>query len=135
MAKYDHGGGCPCGLYKECLDDCENQSFIRSDRLENQSFIRSDRLEKDEPYYKYVIVGEIVSIENSTKTTSLYSETYCVITVQDYYTNITKAFCAPCEAPEILRIGMAVLIHIEGNEISWYTLANMDFTSIWKIED
>lgn len=21
MAKYDHGGGCPCGLQKEC--DCE----------------------------------------------------------------------------------------------------------------
>lgn len=22
MAKYDHGGGCPCGLQKEC--DCKN---------------------------------------------------------------------------------------------------------------
>ena len=24
MAKYDHGGGCPCGLYKECDEGCEN---------------------------------------------------------------------------------------------------------------
>lgn len=23
MAKYDHGGGCPCGLYAECGDDCQ----------------------------------------------------------------------------------------------------------------
>ena len=22
MAKYDHGGGCPCGLYKECDHGC-----------------------------------------------------------------------------------------------------------------
>ncbi len=22
MAKYDFGGGCPCGLYKECPKDC-----------------------------------------------------------------------------------------------------------------
>ena len=22
MAKYDHGGGCPCGLYKECDEAC-----------------------------------------------------------------------------------------------------------------
>ena len=22
MAKFDHGGGCPCGLYAECGDDC-----------------------------------------------------------------------------------------------------------------
>ena len=24
MAKYDHGGGCPCGLYSECDEGCEN---------------------------------------------------------------------------------------------------------------
>lgn len=23
MAKYDYGGGCPCGLYKECEPQCE----------------------------------------------------------------------------------------------------------------
>jgi hypothetical protein len=22
MAKYDHGGGCPCGLYAECIPGC-----------------------------------------------------------------------------------------------------------------
>jgi len=22
LAKYDHGGGCPCGLYKECDPGC-----------------------------------------------------------------------------------------------------------------
>ena len=24
MAKYDQGGGCPCGLYSECLPGCEH---------------------------------------------------------------------------------------------------------------
>lgn len=24
MAKYDQGGGCPCGLQKECDPDCEH---------------------------------------------------------------------------------------------------------------
>lgn len=24
MASYDHGGGCPCGLYKECDEGCEH---------------------------------------------------------------------------------------------------------------
>lgn len=24
MAKYDQGGGCPCGLYSECIPQCEN---------------------------------------------------------------------------------------------------------------
>lgn len=23
MAKYDYGGGCPCGLYAECEEKCE----------------------------------------------------------------------------------------------------------------
>lgn len=23
MAKYDYGGGCPCGLYAECEEECE----------------------------------------------------------------------------------------------------------------
>lgn len=24
MAKYDYGGGCPCGLYRECPPECEH---------------------------------------------------------------------------------------------------------------
>jgi len=24
LAKYDHGGGCACGLYRECPPDCEH---------------------------------------------------------------------------------------------------------------
>lgn len=124
MAKYDQGGGCSCGLYKECLDDCENQSFIRSDRFE-----------KEEPYYKYVVVGEIIGIENSIRHTSFYSETSSLVTVRDYYTNAIIKFRAPCAFYNDLTIGKSVLVHIEGNEISWYTLVNMDFANIWRIED
>lgn len=29
MAKYDQGGGCPCGLYKECISGCEYAHLTR----------------------------------------------------------------------------------------------------------
>ena len=29
MAKYDHGGGCACGLYKECVEDCEHNEYAK----------------------------------------------------------------------------------------------------------
>ena len=29
MAKYDYGGGCPCGLYAECIPGCTNASITR----------------------------------------------------------------------------------------------------------
>jgi hypothetical protein len=36
MAKYDHGGGCGCGLYPECRSDCEwhpdNQAKARREQ-------------------------------------------------------------------------------------------------------
>jgi hypothetical protein len=40
MAKYDHGGGCACGLYRECLDDCEHNETKTENidiRLMNES--------------------------------------------------------------------------------------------------
>lgn len=33
MAKYDYGGGCPCGLYAECLPDCINAPSPRKARV------------------------------------------------------------------------------------------------------
>ena len=30
MAKYDYGGGCPCGLYKECEPNCEHKKIKMS---------------------------------------------------------------------------------------------------------
>jgi hypothetical protein len=26
MAMFDHGGGCPCGLYRQCTPDCESNA-------------------------------------------------------------------------------------------------------------
>lgn len=41
MAKYDHGGGCPCGLYKECnCVDAEREAYW-------------DRQDKEFPEMKY----------------------------------------------------------------------------------
>lgn len=30
MAKYDYGGGCPCGLYRECEPNCEYKEIKMS---------------------------------------------------------------------------------------------------------
>ena len=35
MAKYDHGGGCPCGLYKECTQGCSDFKRSRDDNMIN----------------------------------------------------------------------------------------------------
>ena len=48
MAKYDHGGGCACGLQKEC--DCEHslpqkkKDAVRIEELEKElSWLRKHR--------------------------------------------------------------------------------------------
>lgn len=33
MAQYDHGGGCPCGLYRECEPSCRE---YKGDKMGNQ---------------------------------------------------------------------------------------------------
>lgn len=42
MAKFDQGGGCPCGLYRECEPNCEHKipkikttKDIKIEKLEN----------------------------------------------------------------------------------------------------
>ena len=34
MAKYDHGGGCPCGLYRECDEGC--REYVPPDKKVNK---------------------------------------------------------------------------------------------------
>jgi hypothetical protein len=29
MAKFDHGGGCSCGLYRECYKGCEHHPLTK----------------------------------------------------------------------------------------------------------
>lgn len=33
MAKYDYGGGCPCGLYSECIAQCEHYTPPRQEKV------------------------------------------------------------------------------------------------------
>lgn len=48
MAKYDHGGGCPCGLYKECDPGCrEYKESLASDFAE---FHKMLELNDKKPY-------------------------------------------------------------------------------------
>lgn len=48
MATYDHGGGCPCGLYAECKPDCVHwKSPLHATRAEWEHLLR---WHKDEQY-------------------------------------------------------------------------------------
>lgn len=39
MAKYDHGGGCPCGLYAECEPNCDGMGGVKvPDRSKTETF-------------------------------------------------------------------------------------------------
>ena len=54
MAKFDQGGGCPCGLYRECEPNCTSYTYQRWLQMKNddndfgftfadeESFIKSD---------------------------------------------------------------------------------------------
>lgn len=36
MAKYDHGGGCPCGLYRECIPQCKHMPIVIAKKVKNK---------------------------------------------------------------------------------------------------
>ena len=50
MAKFDQGGGCPCGLYRECEPNCEYKELqMKNDDndfgftfTDEESFVKSD---------------------------------------------------------------------------------------------
>lgn len=49
MAKFDQGGGCPCGLYRECPVDCEHNPCSTHDLCRRlRAMAGRSRLPKDE---------------------------------------------------------------------------------------
>lgn len=55
MAKYDHGGGCPCGLYKECQPDCrEYKESLTSDFTEFHKMLEMNKDTEREAYWDRV---------------------------------------------------------------------------------
>lgn len=38
MAKFDYGGGCGCGLYRECEPNCEYNLSIKEENMTNDDF-------------------------------------------------------------------------------------------------
>lgn len=44
MAKYDYGGGCPCGLYRECEPNCEYKEIKMQEHDFGFSFADSTEL-------------------------------------------------------------------------------------------
>jgi hypothetical protein len=67
MAKYDHGGGCPCGLYKECPTDCEHhldQKTMRAiARAKEEASLALYRQWKAKPVYDWVPVGYTAKLD------------------------------------------------------------------------
>ena len=54
MAKYDYGGGCPCGLYRECIPQCENFHPQPISEASKQKEVKM----KDPGDFGFTIVGE-----------------------------------------------------------------------------
>jgi hypothetical protein len=54
MAKYDHGGGCPCGLYKECDPGCREYK-----EKADYKKIRENNYEKHSKSYEKLHKSEI----------------------------------------------------------------------------
>ncbi len=55
MAKYDHGGGCPCGLYKECEPGCrEYKESLTSDFAEYHRMLEMNKDPEREAYWDRV---------------------------------------------------------------------------------
>ena len=58
MAKYDQGGGCGCGLYKEC--NCEEQRTLHRQWVENTyKVMKGDEMRYDEPKREQPYVGSM----------------------------------------------------------------------------
>lgn len=65
MAKYDYGGGCPCGLYRECIPQCENApkkictcgpyGYCSCDDKPKK---RKKKMDKDPGDFGFTLVGE-----------------------------------------------------------------------------
>jgi hypothetical protein len=56
MARYDHGGGCPCGLYKECEPGCEH--YPGKDTELPRGEFKSTRQSRTQEYYECHITME-----------------------------------------------------------------------------
>lgn len=46
MAKYDYGGGCPCGLYRECERGCAHKNRLEA------------KMKKDPADFGFTFVGD-----------------------------------------------------------------------------
>jgi hypothetical protein len=75
MAKYDYGGGCTCGLYRECIDGCVNAPSPRE--LHQKTYTYSDyTVEKvtdmNEDDFGFSIVDEKDLASTDTKAQQLH---------------------------------------------------------------
>jgi hypothetical protein len=63
MAKYDYGGGCPCGLYRECIPQCENHhpSIVAMGK-EKQDKRKKAKMEEDDFGFSIVDESELTTV-------------------------------------------------------------------------
>ena len=71
MAKYDYGGGCPCGLYRECIPQCEHcvppREICSCGPYGYCSCNKKEKKMKDSGDFGFTIVGE-EDLQTSTDT-------------------------------------------------------------------
>ena len=65
MAKFDQGGGCPCGLYRECEPNCEHN---KENKMTNQEHDFGFTFADEQTYTK---VEKVVDHEKLLKLRSM----------------------------------------------------------------
>lgn len=50
MANYDYGGGCPCGLYRECPPSCSNYTPDKDADIEYLKVGKKMKLDEDDDF-------------------------------------------------------------------------------------
>ena len=69
MAKFDHGGGCPCGLYRTCEPECEH---YRRDDLSKAKIFDFGFTAVDETEVSAVKDAKDLTLEYSERLEKLY---------------------------------------------------------------
>lgn len=68
MAKYDYGGGCPCGLYRECPPSCSNYAPDKDADIEYLKVGKKMKLDESDDFgFTFVDSNEIKAKVETTE--------------------------------------------------------------------
>ena len=70
MAKFDYGGGCPCGLYRDCIPQCENNrgETIKFDNSTNRTVKGPSKMDEEHDFgFSFATEEELTVVRENTE--------------------------------------------------------------------